>query len=188
MSHVITGFTTSFKYHKDLAERAMAQVSDDHLHHPLHQETNSIAVVVKHVAGNLLSRWTDFLTTDGEKPWRDRDEEFRDTFETRTEMLAEWDRGWNALLETLAQLSDADLKKSVTIRGETLPVPTALARSLAHTAYHVGQIVQIARILAGSDWKTLTIPRGGSKAHNEKMWGHDQYNRGNSAQAAGHAL
>lgn len=141
----------------------------------LDENTNSLAVVMKHVAGNLLSRWTDFLTTDGEKPWRNRDDEFVDSFANREEVLNYWEQGWNCLFETLADLKPEDVAKTVTIRGEAHSVPLAIHRSLAHCGYHVGQIVMIARILAGNVWETITIPRGASASYNQTVWGKGHY-------------
>ncbi|HWB10222.1 MAG TPA: DUF1572 family protein [Pirellulales bacterium] len=160
----------TFKANKRLAERAVEQVPDDKLHLALDPNTNSIAVIMKHVAGNLASRWTDFLTTDGEKPSRNRDDEFVDRFGSRAEILQAWERGWTCLFTTLDGLKPDDLQKTVTVRGEPHSVPLALARSLGHTCYHVGQIVQVARIHAGERWQTLTIPRGGSEEFNKAHW------------------
>jgi hypothetical protein len=165
----------AFLYNKDLAERAVAQLSDEQLRTALHPETNSVAVIMKHVAGNLLSRWTDFLTTDGEKPWRNRDDEFVDRFASRQELMEYWQKGWDCLTESLDSLQPADLKAIVTIRGEPLSVPLAISRSLSHCGYHVGQIVLISRILVGDGWQTLTIPRGGSQQLNSTNWGKVQY-------------
>src|SRR5262245_12187378 len=167
----LSAILNAFEANKRLADRAVAQVPDDKLHIALDDNTNSIAVIMKHVAGNLLSRWTDFLTTDGEKPSRSRDDEFIDSFQSRAEVLQYWERGWSCLLATLQSLSPADLDKTVTIRGEPHTVPLALARSLGHTCYHIGQIVQVARIHAGENWTTLTIPRGGSQQYNQANWG-----------------
>jgi uncharacterized damage-inducible protein DinB len=161
----------AFRANKRLADRAVEQVSDDKLHQPLDENTNSIAVIMQHVAGNLLSRWTDFLTTDGEKPTRNRDSEFVDTFNHRQEVLEYWERGWVCLFAALDGLSAEDIGKTVTIRGEPHPVPLAMTRSLGHTCYHIGQIVQLARHFADSDWKTLTIPRGHSEQFNRDNWG-----------------
>lgn len=161
----------AFEGNKRLADRAVAQVPDDKLSVALNPETNSIAVIMKHVAGNLLSRWTDFLTSDGEKPWRHRDEEFVDTFGGRVELLAYWERGWTCLFEALKVLKTDDLGKTVLIRGEPHSVPLAVERSLGHTCYHIGQIVQVARIHAGQKWQTLTIPRGQSEQFNQANWG-----------------
>lgn len=170
-AQLVEALITTFESHKQLAERAMAQVSDEDLHRALDPATNSIAVMAKHVAGNLKSRWTDFLTTDGEKPWRDRDEEFVDTFVDRNELLQHWEAGWRPLFAALSSLTSADVVRTIAIRGEPHSIPLAASRSLAHTAYHIGQIVMVARILTGDDWKTLTIPRGESQQFNEQNWG-----------------
>jgi len=167
----VAAVINAFESNKRLADRAVAQVPDDKLHVSLDANTNSIAVIMRHVAGNLLSRWTDFLTTDGEKPSRNRDGEFAETQVGRTELLADWEAGWACLLNTLRTLQPDDLAKTVTIRGEPHTVPLAMARSLGHTCYHVGQIVQVARIHAGENWNTLTIPRGGSQQFNQAHWG-----------------
>lgn len=179
---VLASAIDAFRSNKQLADRAIAQLPWDKLRTPLSDDTNSIAVVMKHVAGNLLSRWTDFLTTDGEKPWRDRDDEFVDRFTSREELLEHWERGWNCLFDALAQLQPGDLARTVTIRGEPHSVPLAIYRALAHCGYHVGQIVQTARILAGDHWQVLTIPRGGSAQFNQQQWG-PQPGRGTSRQA-----
>jgi len=165
----------SFQANKGWADKAISQVSDDRLHVVLDENTNSVAVIMKHVAGNLLSRWTDFLTTDGEKPWRNRDDEFVDKFTTRAEVLAYWESGWQRLFESLAALTPDDVGKTVTIRGEPHSVPLAIQRSLAHTAYHVGQIMLIARVLAGEKWTTITIPRGASANFNQRVWGQGHF-------------
>jgi hypothetical protein len=157
---------SAFESNKRLADRAIEQVPDDKLHVALDVNTNSIAVIMQHVAGNLMSRWTDFLTTDGEKPDRNRDGEFIDTFGNRAEVLDRWERGWACLNQALQALRPEDCGRTVLIRGEPHTVPLAMERSLGHTCYHVGQIVQIARIHAGEHWNTLTIPRGGSKQFN----------------------
>ena len=171
------GAVATFRYHKNLADRAVVQVSDDALRRTLDEHTNSIAVIMKHVAGNLRSRWTDFLTTDGEKPWRNRDDEFVDTFATRDELMAAWDAGWQCAFDALAALSADDLARSVTVRGEVHSVALATERSLGHTAYHVGQIVLLARHWAGGQWTTLTIARGGSEAYNRAAWSGGDYQR-----------
>ncbi len=173
---------TCFRANKGWADRAIAQLPDDKLRVALDSNTNSIAVIMKHVAGNLLSRWTDFLTIDGEKPWRNRDDEFVDTFQTRDELMAHWESGWQRLFDTLASLTPEDLSKTVTIRGEPHSVPLAIQRSLAHCGYHVGQIMLIARILAGDQWSTITIPRGGSAGFNQRVWGEGQYQQAGQQQ------
>jgi hypothetical protein len=167
----LASVTNAFEANKRLADRAVEQLPDEKLHLALDANTNSIAVIMKHVAGNLLSRWTDFLITDGEKPGRNRDDEFVDTLHNRVEILAHWERGWACLLQTLRNLTPADLEKTVAIRGEPHSVPLAMSRSLGHTCYHIGQIVQLARHFAGEKWNTLTIPKGGSQQFNTTHWG-----------------
>jgi len=164
-----------FRYHKNLADRAIEQTSDEALRRPLDEHTNSIAVIMKHVGGNLRSRWTDVLEADGEKPWRNRDAEFVDDFASREEVLDAWETGWSAVLAALDSLTEADLDRTITIRGEPHSVALAVERSLAHTSYHVGQIVLLARHYAGDAWNTLTIPRGESAAHNRSVWGGADY-------------
>jgi hypothetical protein len=170
-SEFLSAVANAFEANKKLADRAVAQVPDDKLHVPLDANTNSVAVIMKHVAGNLISRWTDFLTTDGEKPWRNRDDEFVDSLHSRGEMLAYWEKGWACLLAAVRTLTPKDLEKTVTIRGDAHTVPLALSRSLGHTCYHIGQIVQVCRIHAGDKWDTLTIPRKGSEQFNKAHWG-----------------
>jgi hypothetical protein len=167
----VSAILNAFEANKRLADRAVEQVPDDKLHAALDANTNSIAVIMKHVAGNLASRWTDFLAADGEKPWRNRDGEFVDSFGSRAELLEFWERGWACLRQALAGLKREDLEKTVLIRGEPHSVPLALARSLGHTCYHIGQVVQVARIHAGEKWNNLTIARGGSELFNRANWG-----------------
>jgi hypothetical protein len=172
---VLESAVIAFRSNKGWADKAIAQLSDEKLHTALDPNTNSVAVVMKHVAGNLLSRWTDFLTTDGEKPSRNRDDEFIDSFTDRSALLAYWEQGWNRLFETLDSLTPEDLTKTVFIRGEPHSVPLALHRSLAHCGYHVGQILLLGRLLAGDSWKTITIPRGKSADYNKSTWGKEGF-------------
>lgn len=154
----------NFQRLKDLAERALAQVDDAQFFHAIDDEANSIAILVKHIGGNLRSRFTDFLTTDGEKPDRDRDAEFIATdTSARAKLMDTWHIGWRVLFESLASLTPADLSATVRIRGEAMTVVAALHRSLAHISQHVGQIVLLAKHFRGADWKTLSIPRGQSR-------------------------
>lgn len=166
---VISAFESEFRRARKLAEDAAAQLTFEQLRESLDPETNSIAVIMKHVGGNLRSRWTDALTSDGEKPWRNRDAEFIDDFADRASIVAAWEAGWRTVESQLALFTDADLARTLTIRGEPHTLALALARSCAHAAYHAGQIVQIARVLtsrAGGEWKTLTIARGKSADFN----------------------
>jgi hypothetical protein len=153
----------TFRYHKSVADRALAQIGDEYLHTLVDGDANSIAIILKHVAGNLRSRYTDFLTTDGEKPDRNRDGEFEmPERASRAELLGAWDRAFGLVLETIAALNPDDLARTVYVRKEPFTVVEALNRSVTHTAYHVGQIVLLAKHFAASNWKTLTIPKGKS--------------------------
>jgi hypothetical protein len=158
-----------FRYYKKLAERAMDQVSEEGLFQTIDPESNSIAIVVKHMAGNMRSRWTDFLTSDGEKPGRDRDAEFYDPPATRAALLQLWEEGWQCVLRTMESLSDADLGSTITIRGEAHSVMQAINRQVAHYSYHCGQIVFLAKHLCADRWQTLSIPRGKSGHFNARV-------------------
>lgn len=172
---VVAAAARTLQANKQWADKAIAQVDDQKLRVRLHEDTNSLVVIMKHVSGNLRSRWTNFLTEDGEKEWRNRDDEFIDTFASRDEALAYWEQGWATVFDTLGQLSDNDLQKTVTIRGEPHSVALALQRSLGHTCYHVGQIILIARMLCTDEWQVLTIPRGNSSDYNAKVWGEQSF-------------
>jgi Protein of unknown function (DUF1572) len=170
-------FTTSyredslavFRHYKKLAERAMEQVTDQQLFSTLDPETNSIAIIVKHMSGNMRSRWTDFLTTDGEKPDRDRDAEFVAPPVTRQALLHAWEDGWARLFGALEPLSELDLVRTITIRGEPHSVMQAINRQVAHYGLHVGQIVLLARHYAGSGWKSLSVPKNQSVEFNRQV-------------------
>ena len=170
-------FTTSyltdsidlFRYYKNLAERAMAQMTDDQLLAVIDDEANSIAVIVKHMAGNMRSRWTDFLTSDGEKPDRNRDTEFEHPPATRAALLDLWNEGWGRVFAALEPLSESDLQKTVTIRGEAHSVMQAINRQVAHYAYHCGQIVFLAKHLKSREWRSLSVPRKQSAEFNRRV-------------------
>jgi uncharacterized damage-inducible protein DinB len=170
-------FTTSyladsldiFRYYKNLAERAMAQVTDEQLLDVLDSEMNSIAIIVKHMAGNMRSRWTDFLTSDGEKPDRNRDTEFTDPPATRDALLALWEEGWQCIFTALGPLSEDDLQRTVTIRGEAHSVMQAINRQMVHYSYHCGQIVLLAKHFKHDEWHSLTIPRRKSEEFNSRV-------------------
>jgi len=166
MRLIIESIAGEFRRYKALAESALDQLTEPQLVAPGPSGGNSIAAICWHIAGNLRSRFTDFLTSDGEKPWRKREEEFQARLVTHAELLAHWETGWSVLLSTLAGLSDDDLGRSVTIRSQPLRVDQALHRSLAHISYHVGQVVYAARALRGTEWRFLSIPPGQSEAFN----------------------
>jgi hypothetical protein len=158
-----------FQYYKKLAERAMEQVTDDQLVAAQDGEMNSIAIIVKHLAGNMRSRWINFLTSDGEKADRKRDTEFEDPPATRAAIMKVWEEGWNCVFTALDPLSDADLDRTVFIRGEPHSVMQAINRQIAHYAYHCGQIVFLAKHLQAAQWKALTVPRGKSEEFNQRV-------------------
>jgi hypothetical protein len=159
MRDFIASIEHEYRRYKGYAEGTFDQLSGDQLAHVPAADGNSVAILVWHVSGNLKSRFTDFLTTDGEKPWRQRESEFEERQVSHEQLRQKWNEGWSVLFGTLGQLADADLGKRITIRGESLAVHEALHRSLAHTASHVGQIVLLGKTLRGAEWRTLTIPR-----------------------------
>jgi hypothetical protein len=163
---IIQSVESEYRRYQALAEGALAQVPDGALCEAGPGEGNSLATIGWHMANNLESRFTEFLTSDGEKPWRDREDELSPRVVTRAELMAKWERGWKVLLDTLATLSDDDLMKLVKIRGRALPVHEALHRSLAHASYHVGQIVYLAHAKVGAKWSYLSIPPGESDEYN----------------------
>lgn len=158
-----------FRFYKNLAERAMAQVPDEQLTAVLDGESNSIGTLVKHLAGNMNSRWPDFLTTDGEKPGRDRDAEFEKPPATREALMAVWEEGWQHVFREMETLSEEDLTRTVTIRGEAHSAMQAIHRQVAHYAYHCGQIVLLAKHFGSEGWRSLTIPRKQSAEFNRKV-------------------
>lgn len=164
---ILASLDAEYRRYKALAEAALAQVSDDELARTGPGDSNSIEMLVRHLAGNLRSRFSDFRTSDGEKPWRDRDAEFEPGALDREALLRDWEEAWRVLFGAIAGLTDADLAAAVTVRGQPLRIDEALHRSLAHTAYHVGQIVYLAKAMRAGTWRTLSIPRGGSRAYNQ---------------------
>ena len=158
-----------FHYYKKLAEGAMEQVTDDQLFVRLDDEMNSIGLIIKHMAGNMRSRWTDFLTTDGEKPDRNRDTEFVEPPKTRPALMQTWNEGWQRVFDALEPLTDADLERKVSIRGEPHSVMQAINRQIAHYAYHCGQIVFLAKHFRASEWTTLSVPRNKSAEFNARV-------------------
>ena len=155
------------KYYKDLGDKAIEQVNEEQLHFIPNETSNSISVIIQHMAGNMLSRWTNFLTEDGEKEWRRRDEEFEERKQTKQELLNLWEKGWSCLFNALENLSDTDLLKTIYIRNEGLSVIDAINRQLAHYPYHVGQIIYEAKILKDTSWQNLSIPKGNSGSYNK---------------------
>jgi GNAT superfamily N-acetyltransferase len=170
MAHIVEGIAAEFRRYKHLGEKALEQVEEQDFARPGPGGGNSLATLVWHIAGNLRSRFQDFRTADGEKPWRRRDEEFVERPVGRAEVMAKWESGWSVLFAELAALTDADLDATVTIRAESLRIDQALQRSVTHVAYHVGQVVYLAKALRGAEnWNSLSIPVGMSDAVNRKM-------------------
>jgi hypothetical protein len=169
-----TGYLESVKkqfgYYKMLGEKTFAQLTDEQLFWQYNEASNSVATIVKHLWGNMLSRWTDFLTTDGEKAWRRRDAEFDNDIDTREEMLAKWQEGWDCLFNAIDPLTEADLTREIYIRNQGHTVMEAINRQLAHYPYHVGQIVFIGKVACGDQWASLSIPKGKSGAFNAEKF------------------
>jgi Protein of unknown function (DUF1572) len=166
----LTSATAQFQYYKLLGEKTFAQLTNEQLFWQYNEESNSIAIIVKHLAGNMLSRWIDFLTTDGEKDWRNRESEFENDIITRDELIALWNKGWQCLFNALVSIRENDLEKEIFIRNQGHTVTEAINRQLAHYPYHVGQIVFIGKMLCNNKWNSLSIPRGNSKIYNEKKF------------------
>ncbi len=155
--------------YKSNAEKTFVQLTDDQLFWQANEESNSIATIVKHMHGNMLSRWTDFLVSDGEKAWRKRDDEFENDLTTRAGIMQLWEEGWACAINAIKDLKDADLDREIWIRGESHSVLDAIQRQLAHYPYHIGQIVFLGKLQVGNKWDSLSIPKGKSKEFNEKM-------------------
>lgn len=168
-SQTLSALLDEFGRYKRLAERAFEQLADRDFFFRLSERQNSVYVILKHMAGNMRSRWTDFLTRDGEKPDRRRDGEFEDEVVPREQILRMWEEGWRCTFDALSQLREGDLLRTVTIRGEPMTAVSAIARQLAHYAQHVGQILLLAKHIKGPDWKWLTIPPGESEQYNQRM-------------------
>jgi hypothetical protein len=156
-------------YYKELGEKTFEQVPGPAFHYQPNEQSNSLAIIIQHLAGNMLSRWTGFLDSDGEKDWRNRDQEFEDRHLSKEDLLAYWQEGWDCCLGALRSLTEEDLERSIHIRGEELPVVDAINRQLAHYPYHVGQLIYLGKIISGENWKNLSIPKGQSEQFNRDM-------------------
>ncbi len=169
MNVFLTSTIKRFNYYRGVGKKAMEQLDDKDLFYQCNPESNSIAIIVNHLHGNMLSRWTNFLEEDGEKDWRKRDAEFEDKIKSREELINRWNEGWDLVMNTLRSLTIEDINRVVKIRGEPHPVVDAINRQMTHYAYHVGQIVFIAKMIKGKEWKTLTIAKGKSEEFNQRM-------------------
>lgn len=177
MDSYLGSIKKQFLYYKMLGEKAMEQLQEEQLFWQYNEESNSIAILVNHIAGNMLSRFIDFLTTDGEKPWRNRDAEFTNPFQNKAELMEHWNKGWDCLMNALNQLAEADLEKIIYIRNDGHTVTEAINRQLAHYPYHIGQMVFIAKMLKNEDWKTLSIARNKSADYNSRKFSQDKDRR-----------
>jgi len=166
MNSYLTSVKKQFKYYKSLGDKTFTQLNDEQLFYQYNNDSNSIAIIVKHIVGNMLSRWTDFLNTDGEKEWRNRDDEFANNIENREELLATWEKGWICLFNAIDPLTEDDLQKEIFIRNMGHTVIEAINRQLAHYSYHIGQLVFIGKLVTNDNWESLSIPKGNSKTYN----------------------
>lgn len=166
-----------FEYYKMLGESTFDQLTEEQLFEKTNSENNSIAIIVKHLSGNMLSRWTDFLTTDGEKDWRNRDLEFENDIRTKSELLDVWNKGWNCFFTAINSLKDCDLNEIIYIRNQGHTVIEAINRQLAHYPYHIGQIVFIGKIFCNTNWITLSIPKGDSEKYNDLKFSEEKTNQ-----------
>ena len=172
-SACIHSITERFRFYKNLGEAALQQIPDNQLHWKFNDSSNSAGVIVKHISGNMISRFTDFLTTDGEKPWRNREHEFEGEGSLRSDLMRRWEEGWQCLFDHIQPLSETDLERIVYIRDEPHTIIEALNRQLGHYAYHIGQLVYLGKMICGDEWRSLSIPKGQSEAYNRKKFGKD---------------
>ncbi|MBC3758762.1 DUF1572 family protein [Hyunsoonleella sp. SJ7] len=177
MDSYLTSVIKQFEYYKSLGDKTIKDLSFEELQKEFAQNSNSITIIVKHLAGNMLSRWANFLIEDGEKVWRHRDAEFEDSFISKNEMLAEWNKGWKCLFDAITPLNEKDLERIIYIRNQGHTVTEAINRQLAHYAYHVGQIVFLGKLLKGEDWQSLSIPKGDSKKYNTEKFSKEKGRR-----------
>jgi len=170
MNSYLPSIVKQFQYYKMLGEQTFDQLSDEKLFWQVNSESNSVAIIVKHLHGNMMSRWTDFLTGDGEKEWRNRDQEFDNDIQSKEELLTKWNEGWQCLFDAITPLEEKDLEIEIYIRNMGHTVIEAINRQLAHYSYHVGQIVYIGKICQNDAWQSLSIPKGGSKSYNKEKF------------------
>lgn len=176
-SRYISGIIKQFNYYKTVGDKTFEQLTFDEMNVQYNEDSNSISIIVKHMAGNMLSRWTNFLTEDGEKVWRQREQEFEASYTTREELITAWENGWKCLFDAINPLQDSDMERVVYIRNEGHTVAEAIFRQLGHYPYHIGQIAYIGKMLKGNDWKSLSIPKGGSSTYNEEKFSKDKGRR-----------
>ena len=173
----LSSILKQFEYYKTLGDQTINQLSFSELQHEFVSDTNAPAIIIKHIAGNMLSRWTNFLTEDGEKPWRHRDSEFEDTFQTRDELQQYWDKGWKCLFDAIQPLTHHHLEQIIYIRNQGHTVTEAINRQLAHYSYHIGQLVFLGKLTKGKDWVSLSIPKGKSASYNNQKFSKEKGRR-----------
>jgi len=173
-NNYLESITKQFQYYKMLGDNTIAQLNDQELFWQYNPESNSIAIIVNHLWGNMLSRWTDFLTSDGEKEWRKRDQEFEDIIKTRAQLLEKWEAGWECLFQAIDSINETNFESTIYIRNQGHTIVEAINRQLAHYAYHIGQIVYLGRMQKGTHWESLSIPKGGSKAYNTEKFSQEK--------------
>lgn len=177
MNSYLESSIKQFEYYKNLGDRTFAQLTFEELKREFEEDSNSISIIVKHISGNMLSRWTNFLTDDGEKEWRQRDEEFIDSFKSKEELLTAWSKGWDCLFNAIKPLKTEDLERIIYIRNGGHTVVEAINRQMMHYAYHVGQIVFLGKLAKGKNWQSLSIPKGKSKDYNQGKFAKDKDKR-----------
>ncbi len=177
MESYLTSIIKQFEYYKSLGDKSFSQLSFDEMLWQSSEASNSISIIVKHMVGNMLSRWTNFLTEDGEKTWRNRDDEFIGSYTTKEEIIAAWESGWHCLFSALNTLNEDDLERIIYIRNEGHTVLEAINRQLTHYSYHVGQIVFLGKLLKGNDWRSLSIPKGDSSKYNQEKFSQEKEKR-----------
>ncbi|MCK0109871.1 DUF1572 domain-containing protein [Flavobacteriaceae bacterium S0825] len=173
----LSSIIKQFEYYKSLGDKTFEQLSNEHIHWQYNNESNSVAIIVKHIVGNMLSRWTNFLTEDGEKIWRERDKEFIDTYNYKEDMLMDWNKGWECLFEAIKPLEENQLEQIIYIRNQGHTVTEAINRQLAHYSYHIGQIVFLGKMITNNHWKPLSIPKGKSSSYNQEKFAKDKGRR-----------
>ncbi|WP_034058303.1 DUF1572 family protein [Lacinutrix jangbogonensis] len=177
MSSYLTSAIKQFEYYKSLGDKTFNQLTFEELQWQSHEDANSIAIIVKHSVGNMLSRWTNFLTEDGDKEWRHRDQEFKDNFTTTEDIIAAWETGWKCLFDAITPLTEDDLERIIYIRNQGHTVTEAINRQLAHYSFHIGQIVFLGKLLKGNNWESLSIPKGHSYSYNEAKFSKEKERR-----------
>ena len=173
--HYIENTVKQFKYYKSLGDKVLKQLTFDQLQWQYNSESNSIAIICKHIVGNMLSRWTHFLTEDGEKEWRHRDTEFEDTYTSKAAIIEDWEKGWVCLFNAIEPLTIKDIDRIVYIRNQGHTVAEAINRQLAHYSYHIGQLVYVAKLMKGADWLSLSIPKNQSSSYNKQQFNKEKH-------------